>query len=76
MVTMNISLGKDLRAFIEREVEEGSFSSSSEYIHHLLREKREESQLRAQLMEGLDSPTLKASAEEFFQELREAVLGG
>ena len=71
---MNISLGDDLRDFVEREVREGAFSSSSEEVRHLLREKREESQLRAKLVEGLDSLTLEASAEELFQELREAVL--
>lgn len=30
MATMNISLGDDLRDFVEREVREGAFSSSSE----------------------------------------------
>lgn len=74
MATMNISLGKDLRAFVEREVEEGSFSSSSEYIRHLLRERREESLLREKLLKGLESPTLGVDAEQLFQELRETVL--
>lgn len=74
MATMNISLGEDLRAFVEREVEEGSFSSSSEYVRHLLREKRSESLFRTKLAEGLESPTLDVSAEEFFDKLRETVL--
>jgi hypothetical protein len=37
MATMNISLPDDLRDFVEQQVREKSYSSSSEYLRELIR---------------------------------------
>ena len=42
MTSMNISLPEDLRAFVERKVGRGGYSSMSEYLRELIRVAREE----------------------------------
>jgi len=37
MSTMNISLPKSFRAFVEERVESGGYSTSSEYLRDLIR---------------------------------------
>ena len=39
MTTMNISLPKELKAFVDNQVKSRRYSTSSEYIRELLREK-------------------------------------
>ena len=76
MATMNISLSEDLREFVEDEVSSGDFSSSSEYMRHLLREKREEVRLRQKLLDGLDSSISVLTHEEFVDRLRSVAREG
>jgi antitoxin ParD1/3/4 len=59
MATMNISLPDSLRDFVESRVNEGGYSTASEYFRDLVRsdQKRESQQrLEALLLEGLESP--------------------
>lgn len=56
--TMNISLPEPLKRFIDQEVRDGGFSSSSDYMRELIRERRRrngEAKLRALIAEGLAS---------------------
>lgn len=70
---MNISLSDDLRDFVESEVRDGAFTSSSEYVRHLLRLKRDENRLRSQILEGLASPPSPRSSEQVIERLRQMI---
>lgn len=62
MTTMNVSLPEALRAFVETQVAEIGYRSSSEYILDLIRNdqaRKSEQRLARLLLEGLESgPTL------------------
>ena len=56
--TLNISLPKQLRRFVESQVEQGGYGSASEYFRELLRtarRQRAQEQLEVKLLEGLSS---------------------
>jgi len=58
MQSMNISLPDPLKQFVDGQIEQGRYSSVSEYVRELIRadEKRKgEEQLEAKLLEGLNS---------------------
>lgn len=58
MATMNISLPENLKGFIDTQVEQGGYSTSSEYIRELIREDQKrklEQRLNSLLLEGLES---------------------
>ncbi len=58
MSTLNVSLPDSMRAFIDRIVSEGGYSTASEYIRELVRgdQKRAvEARLEGLLLEGLES---------------------
>jgi len=58
MTNLNVSLPDSLRQFVEQQVEEGGFSTTSEYVRHLIRQAREttsSSRLEHLLLEGLQS---------------------
>ena len=65
---MNISLTDELKEFVDRQVEEGAYTSTSEYIRQLVRERREleaaRQELRDKIVEGLNSPLSEKSNEE------------
>ena len=75
MATMNISLSDDLRQFVEDEVRSGDFSSSSEYVRQLLREKREEGRLRQKLLDGLGSQPSGTTHSELIDKMRRIARG-
>lgn len=59
VVTMNISLTEELKAFVDARVKARGFSSSSEYVRDLVRrdeERAAEERFEALIQEGLDSP--------------------
>ncbi|MDN5881243.1 MAG: type II toxin-antitoxin system ParD family antitoxin [Nitrosospira sp.] len=56
--TMNVSLPEPLRHFVEEQVNEGGYSSTSDYVRDLIRERRKhtaEGRLRSLIAEGLTS---------------------
>ncbi|MEO7019588.1 MAG: type II toxin-antitoxin system ParD family antitoxin [Ktedonobacteraceae bacterium] len=58
MTTMNISLPENLKGFVDTQVEQGGYSTSSEYIRELIRsdqKKKLEQRLNSLLLEGLES---------------------
>ncbi|HEY9143230.1 MAG TPA: type II toxin-antitoxin system ParD family antitoxin [Arenimonas sp.] len=71
MATMNISLPDDLKAFVDAQVAEHAYGSSSEYLRELIRKQRDVEKLRGLLLEGLNSgPPIPMEAD-FFDRLRE-----
>lgn len=58
IVTMNISLNEDLKAFVDDRVKKRGYSSYSEYVRDLLRKDELEAakeNLRGLIREGLES---------------------
>jgi antitoxin ParD1/3/4 len=58
MTTMNISLPENLKGFVDKQVQTGGYSTSSEYIRELIREdqkKKLEQRLSLLLLEGMQS---------------------
>ena len=56
--TMNISLSDPLKRFVDQQVRDGGFSSTSDYVRDLIRERQKrsaEQHLRVLIAEGLAS---------------------
>jgi len=73
MSTMNISLPENMKRFVDDQVSERGYSTSSEYVRELIRKDQDRQQLRSLLLEGATSaPTVPADAD-YFESLRERV---
>ena len=59
MTTMNISLPEEMKTFVETQVQQGGYSTASEYLRELIRgaQKKESAQehLEKLLLEGINS---------------------
>ncbi len=76
MSTMNISLPGDLKAFVDEQVDQGGFSTSSEYVRALIRRDQDRLHLRGLLLNGASSALSKRAGPEYFEALRDRVRGG
>lgn len=73
MGTMNISLPDSLRSFVDKQVAERGYGTSSEYVRELIRRDQDRQHLRELLLEGAASaPTAPVDAG-YFEGLRERV---
>ena len=73
MATMNISLTDPLKQFVDDEVREGGFASTSDYMRDLIRQRQRrkaEETLRALIAEGLASGPAVPVTPETFNQLR------
>ncbi len=74
MSTMNISLPETLKSFVDSQVSEGDYGSSSEYMRELLRKEKDRVRLRDLLLEGAASPVSDTVWDtEHFEKLRKRV---
>lgn len=80
MATMNMSLPDQLKQFVDEEVREGGYASTSDYMRDLIRQRQRakaEELLRRLIAEGLASgpvePVTKQTFEQMRKELREHV---
>lgn len=74
MSTMNISLPEELRAFVNSQVSEGAYTSSSEYVRDVLRKEQDRVRLREMLLEGAASPVSEnVWNAEYFEKMRQRV---
>lgn len=71
MATMNISLPASLKAFIDDQVAERGYATSSEYVRELIRQDQDRQKLRAKLLEGGSSPLGAPVDDAYFERLRE-----
>lgn len=74
--TMNISLTEPLKRFVDEQVREGGFSSTSDYMRDLIRRQQRfaaEDKLRNLIAEGLASGPGEPLTPEFFTDLRKQV---
>ena len=73
MTTMNISLPEALKSFVDEQVSQRGFGTSSEYVRELIRKDQDRRQLHSLLLEGAGSPPTQAATTTYFVELRERV---
>lgn len=73
MATMNVSLPDPLKQFVDEEVREGGFASTSDYMRDLIRQRQREKAaafLRQLIAEGLASGPAKPVTDETFAQMR------
>ncbi len=70
MTTMNISLPEPLKNFVDAQVEQRGYSTSSEYVRELIRKDQERQHLKNLLLEGAASPLTTAMDAQFLEALR------
>ena len=74
MATMNVSLPDPLKQFVDKEVREGGFASTSDYMRDLIRQRQREKAaelLRQLIAEGLASGPATPIEPDYFDRMRE-----
>ncbi|MBC7163816.1 MAG: type II toxin-antitoxin system ParD family antitoxin [Roseovarius sp.] len=75
MSTMNISLPETLKAYIDAQVADRGYGTSSEYVRDLIRKDQDRQALRDLLLDGAASPSGTTADADYFRSLRAAVAG-
>ena len=70
MATMNISLTDDLKQFVDEQVAEHAYASTSEYLRDLIRKQRDIAKLRGMLLEGVNSGPATPMEPDLFDKMR------
>lgn len=70
MSTMSISLPEALKAFVDKQVAERGYGTSSEYVRELIRRDQDRMQLRALLLDGASSAQAAEANGAYFESLR------
>ena len=76
MTTMNISLPETLKDFVDHQVQERGYSTSSEYVRDLIRNdqvRQAEQRLAALILEGLESGPAIPVNEAYWNSKRDAI---
>ena len=73
MTTMNISLPDSLKEFVDEQVEQRGYGTSSEYVRELIRKEQDRLQLRELLQDGASSARTKPVDDAYFDGLRRRV---
>lgn len=73
MSTMNISLPDTLKSFVDEQVLQRGYGSSSEYVRELIRKDQDRVHLRRLLLEGAASSPAATADARYFQNLRDRV---
>lgn len=73
MGTTNISLPEALKSFVDDQVSERGYSTSSEYVRDLIRKDQDLLRLRDLLLRGAASEPTAAVGETYFNGLRDRV---
>lgn len=73
MSTMNISLPDSLKAFVDEQVSQRGYGTSSEYVRELIRKDQERQHLRGLLLAGAASAPAAPADARYFDGLRNRV---
>ena len=73
MSTMNISLPESLKSFVDEQVNQGGYGTSSEYVRELIRKEQDRRHLRGLLLAGGASPQLGTADAAYFAGLRDKI---
>ena len=67
---MNVSLPDDLKSFVDSQVNDGNYGSTSEYVRNLIRRDHGRLQIRNALLEGARSHVATNADSDYFAALR------
>jgi len=70
---MNISLPDTLKSFVDEQVSQGCYGTSSEYVRELIRRDQDRLQLRGFLLAGAASAPASPADPAYFEKLRDRV---
>ena len=70
MSTMNISLPEALKNFVDEQVSQRGYGTSSEYVRELIRKDQDRQRLRGLLLEGATSAPEAPADEHYFEARR------
>lgn len=73
MSTMNISLPDSLKSFVDEQVSERGYGTSSEYVRELIRRDQDRQRLRGLLLAGAASAPGSPADAAYFERLRDRV---
>lgn len=73
MSTMNISLPDTLKSFVDEQVSQRGYGTSSEYVRELIRKDQDRLQLRNLLLAGAASSPVAPADVRYFDGLRDRV---
>lgn len=73
MSTMNISLPDKLKSFVDEQVNQGRYGTSSEYMRELIRKDQDRLHLRGLLLAGAASAPAAPADPAYFRGLRNRV---
>ena len=73
MGTMNVSLPDWLKSFVDEQVSQGSYGTSSEYVRELIRKDQDRLHLRGLLLAGAASAPAAPVDPAYFEGLRDRV---
>lgn len=76
MSTMNISLPGSLKDFVDEQVEQRGYGTSSEYLRELIRKDQDRLRLRGLLLAGASSAQIKPVDTAYFAGLRRKAKAG
>lgn len=70
---MNISLPEALKSFVDEQVRQRGYGTSSEYVRELIRKDQDRQQLRNLLLAGAASASAASADASYFDGLRDRV---
>jgi antitoxin ParD1/3/4 len=73
MSTMNISLPDNLKSFVDQQVSQRGYGTSSEYVRELIRKDQDRLHLRGLLLAGAASASGAQADDDYFDSLRDRV---
>jgi len=76
VTSINISLPDSMKAYIEEQVDQGGYSTVSEYFRELIRQdqkRKATERLETMLLEGLDSGSSTPMTQQDWEEIRQSV---
>ena len=73
MGTMNISLPDNLQSFVDEQVSQRGYGSSSEYVRGLIRKDQDRQHLRGLVLAGAASAPMATANAAYFDALRDQV---
>ena len=73
MTTMNVSLPDALRDFVDQQVGNAGYSTSSEYVRELIRRDQQRHHLRSLMLDGAKTPIVGEAAARYFVGLRQRI---
>ncbi len=73
MSTMNISLPDTMKSFVDEQVSQRGYGTSSEYLRDLIRRDQDRQQLRCLLLAGAAAPVVQEATPAYFNALRQQV---